>query len=94
MNSRHTFLIAAAFSARKSASVLKSGASRPTNHISSRFWFADGLIARQEDTFDLYRWASMALGPVGRLLGWTPVIQGQIRKGAAGNLDKFMAGEG
>jgi hypothetical protein len=36
MNSRQTFLIAVPFCALKSASVLKSGASRPTSHISSR----------------------------------------------------------
>ncbi len=36
MNSRQTFLMATVFSARKSASVLKSGAKRPTSHISSR----------------------------------------------------------
>jgi ketosteroid isomerase-like protein len=67
------------------------GTGRPVdNHVTSKFWFADGLIVRQEDKFDLYRWASMALGPVGRLLGWTPIIQGQIRKGATANLDKYM----
>jgi hypothetical protein len=60
------------------------------NHITSRFWFENGLIVRHEDTFDLYLWASMALGPIGRLLGWTPVLQGQIRKRAAANLDKFI----
>lgn len=67
------------------------GTGRPVdNHITSRFWFIDGLIVQQEDTFDLWRWASMALGPLGRLLGWTPMVQGRIRKGAAANLDKFI----
>jgi ketosteroid isomerase-like protein len=42
------------------------------NHISSRFWFENGPIVRQEDTFDLWRWASMALGPKGQFLGWLP----------------------
>jgi len=60
------------------------------NHITSRFWFADGLIVRQEDTFDLWKWASMALGPSGRFLGWTPVVKGAIRKQALANLDAFM----
>jgi hypothetical protein len=63
------------------------------NHITSRFWFADGLIVRQEDTFDLWKWASMALGPTGRLLGWSPMVQGAIRKRALANLDKFIAAE-
>ncbi len=63
------------------------------NHIRSHFWFKDGLISRQEDTFDLWKWASMALGPKGQLLGWLPPVQGSIRKQARGNLDKFMASD-
>ena len=62
------------------------------NHVSSHFWFGDGLIKRQEDTFSLYRWASQALGPQGQLLGWTPMVQGAIRKRASGNLDRYLAG--
>jgi ketosteroid isomerase-like protein len=60
------------------------------NHITSRFWFAGGLIARQEDAFDLWKWASMALGPAGRLFGWTPMVQGAIRRRALANLNAFM----
>jgi hypothetical protein len=63
------------------------------NHITSRFWFVDGLIVRQEDTFDLWKWASMALGPTGRIMGWSPMVQGAIRKRALANLDKFIAAE-
>ena len=63
------------------------------NHISSRFWFEDGLIARQEDTFDLWRWAGMALGPRGQLLGWAPPVQGAIRKQASSGLDRFIQSE-
>src|SRR5690348_17208123 len=63
------------------------------NHVSSRFWFEDGLIARQEDTFDLWRWASMALGARGMLLGWLPPVRSTIRAQAADNLDRFIAGE-
>jgi ketosteroid isomerase-like protein len=61
------------------------------NHIRSHFWFSDGLIARQEDSFDLWRWAGMALGPKGRLTGWLPPVQAQIRAQARGRLEKFMA---
>ena len=63
------------------------------NHISSHFWFRDGLIARQEDTFALWRWAGMALGPKGRLAGWLPPVQAQIRAQARGRLDKFLASQ-
>jgi len=60
------------------------------NHISSKFWFENGLIVRQEDTFSLWRWASMALGPKGQFLGWLPPVQAAIRKQAAGGLEAFM----
>src|ERR1700730_1362493 len=60
------------------------------NHITTRVWFADGLIVRQEDTFDLWLWASQALGTVGRLFGWTPMVKGAIRKQALAGLDKYI----
>ena len=63
------------------------------NNITSRFWFADGLIVRQEDTFDLWKWASMALGTTGRLMGWSPMMQRAIRKRALANLDRFIEAE-
>ena len=70
-----------------------SATGRPVeNHVSSHFWFAEGLIRRQEDSFSLYRWAAQALGPQGQLLGWTPMVQGAIRKRARGNLDRYLAG--
>ncbi|MEA2684006.1 MAG: hypothetical protein QOK05_2334 [Chloroflexota bacterium] len=65
---------------------------RVENHVQSHFWFKDGLISRQEDTFDLYKWASMALGPKGVLLGWLPPVQASIRKQAKDGLDKFVGG--
>jgi ketosteroid isomerase-like protein len=61
------------------------------NHVRSHFWFKDGLVTRQEDQFNLWQWAGMALGPRGRLLGWAPPVQASIRKQARGNLDKFLA---
>ena len=64
------------------------------NHVNSHFWFKDGMISRQEDTFDLWRWASMALGPKGVLAGWLPPVQAQIRAQAKGRLDKFMVADG
>lgn len=62
------------------------------NHIDARFTFAGGLITTHRDTFDLYAWTRMALGPIGMLLGWTPMIQGQVRKQARSQLNRFMAG--
>ncbi len=63
------------------------------NHIDARFEFKDGLIWRHEDTFDLWTWSSMALGPVGQLLGWTPFLAGQLRSKSEEALDQFIAKE-
>lgn len=61
------------------------------NVIDARFTFRDGKIIRHVDSFDLHRWAAMALGPAGRLLGWLPPFQNGIRKKAAAGLDAYMA---
>lgn len=50
------------------------------NVISASFEFKDDLIYRHEDKFDLWKWSSMALGPVGSLLGWTPLVAGKLRQ--------------
>jgi ketosteroid isomerase-like protein len=60
------------------------------NVIDARFEFADGLIRRHTDTFDLHRWAGQALGWSGRLLGGTAFMQAQIRSGAVKGLDAFL----
>ena len=61
------------------------------NVIEARFELKDGKITRHTDSFDLWRWAGMALGAKGKLLGWAPPIQGAIRKNAARGLDAFLA---
>jgi ketosteroid isomerase-like protein len=61
-----------------------------TNRVHSVFQFQDGAILTQHDTFDLWRWAGMALGPQGALLGWTPFMQSAIRRQAASGLDAFI----
>ncbi|MFA5862348.1 MAG: nuclear transport factor 2 family protein [Candidatus Thermoplasmatota archaeon] len=66
---------------------------RVHNKIAASFEFQDGKIARHMDAFDLYAWTRMALGPSGVLLGWTPLVQGRVRRKAAAGLAKFMAGE-
>lgn len=64
------------------------------NQIDARFEFQDGKIARHRDTFNLWSWASQALGLKGRLLGWAPPVQGAVRKQAAHNLDEYMKKRG
>ena len=60
------------------------------NKINALFSFQDGLISRHSDSFDLWKWSSMALGPLGLLLGWTPWLQRKIRGMAARNLKQFI----
>lgn len=64
---------------------------RVHNKIDSTFEFRDGKIARHVDVFDLYAWTRMALGPAGVMLGWTPIVQGKVRREGADGLAKFMA---
>src|SRR5215207_9919276 len=59
------------------------------NDVRGRFRFADGLIAEHDDRFGFHAWAREALGPPGLLLGWTPIIQGPVRRRARAGLDEF-----
>ena len=63
------------------------------NVIEAEFEFdpTTGLITRQRDRFDFWRWARQALGAPGLLLGWTPMLRAKVRAQAAKNLDRFMA---
>jgi ketosteroid isomerase-like protein len=63
------------------------------NDVSSTFRFRDGLIADQRDDFDFYRWTRQALGPMGVALGWSPIVQGSVRRKAQAGLDQFLARE-
>ena len=60
------------------------------NVIDAEFTFRDGLIATHTDRFDLYRWTRQALGMKGMLLGWSPLVQGAVRRQAASALDRFL----
>ena len=60
------------------------------NDVRARFRFADGLIAEHDDDFGFHAWARQALGPPGLLLGWTPIVQGPVRRRARAGLDEFI----
>lgn len=60
------------------------------NEIDAEYEFRDGKITRHTDTFDLWRWAGMALGLKGKLLGWLPAVQNAIRGEAMRGLKAFM----
>ena len=81
-------------SAHWAADYTFSGTGRPVhNEIDAGFRFADGLIVEHVDSFDLWRWARQALGPIGLVAGWAPPLQNRIRAQARENLRAFMAGE-
>ena len=63
------------------------------NDVRASLRFADGLIVEHRDEFDFYRWARQALGPVGLLLGWSPLIRTAVRRRARTSLDEFVAAE-
>jgi len=67
----------------------KSGR-RVHNIIEASFVFQEGKIFHHTDRFNLWRWSSQALGPLGIFLGWTPFVQSAIRKEARKGLEKFM----
>jgi len=67
---------------------------RVVNYGRAQFRFAEGLIVEHRDEFSFHRWASQALGPPGRFLGWTPMLRGAVRRQAREGLDKFLATSG
>jgi ketosteroid isomerase-like protein len=68
-----------------------SSTGRPVhNKIDARFEFSDGKIIRHRDSFDFWAWASQALGPTGRLLGWSSLVKNRVRSQAARNLAAFL----
>lgn len=64
------------------------------NHVTSAMEFKDGLIYKQRDHFDLWKWSGQALGASGKLLGWTGFLKTQIRDKARGNLAKYRQKKG
>jgi hypothetical protein len=60
------------------------------NNISARFYFKDDLIIHHADTFDFWKWSSMALGLSGYLLGWTQFLQQKVQRTAMQQLEHFI----
>jgi ketosteroid isomerase-like protein len=80
-------------SAKWVATYLFSGTGRMVvNRIQANFVFRDGKIVEHHDHFDLWKWSAQALGAKGALLGWTPLVQGAIRKQAGKGLAAFRVG--
>jgi ketosteroid isomerase-like protein len=60
------------------------------NRVTASFTFADGLIRRHVDDFDLWRWTRMAVGLPGLIAGWTPSAKAKVRDMANSSLDRFL----
>lgn len=60
------------------------------NIIHSTFELRNGLILRQRDRFDFWRWSRQALGLIGWLLGWTPFLRSKVQGVAKAALAKAM----
>jgi ketosteroid isomerase-like protein len=60
------------------------------NKIHAEFKFKDGKIIDHKDNFNLWKWAGMALGITGYLLGFTPNVKNKIREDAMSGLKLFM----
>ncbi len=65
---------------------------RVVNDIRAELRFRDGLIVEHHDRFDLRRWAAQALGPAGRILGYTPFLSLVVRRRARRQLADFERG--
>jgi len=60
------------------------------NRIHATFKFKDGKIIFHRDRYSVWRWAGMALGLTGYLLGFTPFIQNQIKSDAVTSLRMYI----
>jgi hypothetical protein len=60
------------------------------NSIEANFKFVNGKILYHKDNFSLWKWCSMAFGLSGLILGWSPFMQGPVRKEAKAGLDLFI----
>ena len=60
------------------------------NKIKASFEFKDGKIIKHTDRFDFHKWAGMAFGITGTLLGWTSFFQNKVKQKAAERLKRYI----
>jgi ketosteroid isomerase-like protein len=60
------------------------------NVIDAKFEFRNGKIVRHRDVFSFWRWSRQALGPLGLMLGWSPMVKKRARREAAKSLQRFV----
>ena len=64
------------------------------NNVTARMSIADGRIADHRDSFSVWAWSTQALGPLGRLLGWTPLVKRRVHARSVASLRSFQARRG
>ena len=64
------------------------------NSVDAHFELAGGLIVKHTDQFDFAAWAGQAFGPVGSVLGRTPVLPFVMQRMANRQLDGFIKRRG
>ena len=60
------------------------------NIITTKLTTSKGKIISQHDHFSFWNWSKQAFGPLGVLLGWTPILKNKVRGEALRSLNKFM----
>ena len=60
------------------------------NQIDASFTFEDGLIIEHTDSFDLWAWTRMALGPIGYVTGWMNLSKEKVREAGEVQLNRFL----
>lgn len=62
------------------------------NKIDAKFEFKDGKIIKHVDSFNLHKWAGMALGFKGKIIGGTRFFKKKLNEQTGRLLDKFERG--
>jgi hypothetical protein len=60
------------------------------NVIDALFRFEGETLIEHLDVFSLWRWSRQALGPVGLVLGWSPLVRAKVQAQARQGLEAFM----
>lgn len=67
---------------------------RVRNAVTAEMALADDTIVEHHDSFSVWAWSGQALGPVGRLAGWTPMVRSRVRSSSTASLKAFQARRG
>ena len=64
------------------------------NVIRASFVVENGKIVQHRDAFSFADWARQALGPMGKLFGWTSFLKNKVHKKVRDQLLQYMAQNG